>query len=257
MSGEIQAVTIQWSKKHLLLTVLGSKRYLFQHSKGSEQGLTLIECIIAIMVLVLVGTAIAPAMVLSVATRVQSQRAEQALEIAQSEIDRVRLLVERREDLSGGDVAAIIAEFPPLAGGVATITDAPAPDAFNCAPTATQGLPVSLDPAVDPCNLDPDQEPDFVIQSYRTEGINTDAGVPRAFEMGVRVYDSRAFRDGGSDSLLTENATLGPTSGEGSRLNRPLAVLYTDIVASEEGDSLCRFIEYQGDPSEPLPLGCS
>ena len=42
----------------------------------------------------LVASTIAPALVLSVATRVQSQKSEQALQLAQSEIDQVRLQVE-------------------------------------------------------------------------------------------------------------------------------------------------------------------
>ena len=222
-------------------------------NKTSEQGLTLIEVVIAIMVVAVAGTAIAPAMVLAVATRVQSQRAEQSLELAQSEIDRVRLLVERRDDLGGG---ATEADFPPLAAGFVDPANVPAPDAFNCTPIATQGFPISLDPGVDPCNLGPDEEPDFVIQSFRLPGFQTAAGVPTVFRMGVRVYDFRAFRDGGGAGLSAERASLGLTSDEGDRARSPLAVLYTEIAAGEEGESFCEITEFL-DPGASRPLGCN
>ncbi|MEM9817765.1 MAG: prepilin-type N-terminal cleavage/methylation domain-containing protein, partial [Cyanobacteria bacterium P01_D01_bin.6] len=64
-------------------------------SLSDESGLTLIECVMAIVVVGLMGAAIAPMMVASVATRVQSQKAEQALELAQGEIDRVRIQFEQ------------------------------------------------------------------------------------------------------------------------------------------------------------------
>ena len=71
------------------------KRYL--SATRTSAGLTLIECLVAIVMVGLIGSAIAPALLISVATRVQSQKAEQALELAQSEIDKVRQIMERSE----------------------------------------------------------------------------------------------------------------------------------------------------------------
>ncbi|MEM9504465.1 MAG: type II secretion system protein, partial [Cyanobacteria bacterium P01_E01_bin.43] len=78
---------------------------------SGEEGLTLIECIMAIVVIGLTGAAVAPMMLVSVATRVQSQKTEQALELAQSEIDSVRVLFEQ------GEVTPAL--LPPVLTGVA------------------------------------------------------------------------------------------------------------------------------------------
>lgn len=61
----------------------------------TDQGLTLIECLVALVVIALTVGSVTPALVISVATRVQSQKAEQAIEVAQAEIDAVRITLER------------------------------------------------------------------------------------------------------------------------------------------------------------------
>lgn len=234
---------------------LARSRSPMPSSAAADQGLTLVECIMGILVVGFAGAAIAPAMVLSVATRVQSQRAEQALELAQSEVNRARLLIERRDDLDMG--GATDANLPPESS-VSALGAVPAPSGIaggaDCIPTTpTEGKPIALDPEIDACSPGPDEEPDFVVQTFRRDSRLNDDGFPVAFEMGVRVYDIRAFRDGTS-GLQTEGGSLGLVSSEGSRLNSPLAVLYTEILASEDGSSLCELIQYEGVSS--LPLGC-
>ena len=61
----------------------------------SESGLTLIECIVAIVIIAVVGVAITPPLFLATAARVQTNRAEQAVQISQGEVDKVRVLVEQ------------------------------------------------------------------------------------------------------------------------------------------------------------------
>jgi len=60
--------------------------------RHSESGLTLMECVVAIAVVALAGALITPPLFLAAATRVQNRRSEQALQIAQGEIDRIRTL---------------------------------------------------------------------------------------------------------------------------------------------------------------------
>ena len=54
---------------------------------NAESGLTLIECIVAIVIISVVGVAITPPLFLATAARVQTNRAEQAVQIAQGEVD--------------------------------------------------------------------------------------------------------------------------------------------------------------------------
>ena len=175
----------------------------------------------------LMAGAIAPVMVISVATRVNSQRAEQALALAQGEIDTTRVLVER------GDYAA--ADLPPVAQGVTDrgIRDADGPD-----------LSVTDESSFDyaqPIDIDGDGQDNFLVQRFRAAGQLGEDGIPIAFAMGVRVYDINVD---GTGNLPTDPASLAIRSGEGDRSSRPLAALYTTIAVGEQGDSLCDFIEY-------------
>ncbi|WP_204137236.1 hypothetical protein [Halomicronema sp. CCY15110] len=191
----------------------------------NEAGLTLIECVMAIVVVGVVGAVIAPMMAISVATRVQSQKAEQSLALAQSEIDRVRIMFEQ------GDLANLPT--------VVTATEDRAPEVDG--PTGLTDTATTLR-VVDVNN---DGDDDFVVQSYLVSRV----GAANTFEMGVRVYDFDAV-DTATGALSTEEAMLGMTQGgraqntQGDRSERPKAVLYTSLGSTEGADSLCNWIDY-------------
>ena len=216
---------------------------------ANEQGLTLIECLVAIIMVALVASAIAPALVISVASRVQSQKAEQALKLAQTEIDRVRVSVERRE--------ATADDLPLPVEGVAdrdiVAVDGPNYGAFAAAgarPTVTQTRQV---------DVTGNGENDFAVQIFRSPGGPDVGGIPIAFAMGVRVYDLDAVDSGRTGSLLTEPASLGIVSTAGERRERPLAALYTTISVGDTSESLCDYITYYNNRDGEdfdLPLGC-
>ncbi len=189
-------------------------------------------------------------MVISVATRVQSQQASQALDIAQSEIDRIRILVERGEDYT--------TELPPLITGV-TFNDSDdekelasidGPDTLASTATVyTDAFPV---------DIDGDGVNDFAVQSFRTPGQSV-GGRPVAFVMGVRVYDVDALDSYNGNLPGNPQASLAMTGGEGERLFRPLATLYTSIAVSEDGQAFCNYIEYLSTASantHSTPTGC-
>jgi type II secretory pathway pseudopilin PulG len=215
-------------------------------SNASEQGLTLLECLMAVVVIGLTVTMITPPLVISAATRVQNRRAEQAMQIAQGEVDRIRALVARDEHIparlpaivANGNLQAVTApafpndswplKSPSSSCGAAYNNRAPSP-----IPSA-EGLRI---------DVDGDCEADFFMQTFRTAGTMNNAEVisgslrPSAFEMGVRVYWILA--DGSSGNLETTPASLKITSGQGKQRTRPLAVLYTPFSRSDQGDALC------------------
>lgn len=232
-------IVITNSLRHNLAALIASRQR--STTQTQEQGLTLIECLVAIIMVALIGSAIAPALVISVATRVQSQRAEQALQLAQSEIDRVRLLVERGE--------AATADLPPAVANLndeAAIADVAGPLAANPVATLTSPFQTRL------ASLGGNQ---FAVQVYRSPGLTIN-NVPVAFTMGVRVYDEQALAAEGGGNLPTVPASLGMTGGPGQRTERPLAALYTTVAVSEASNSLCNYIQYVGDENAALPQGC-
>lgn len=214
---------------------------------GSSQGLTLIECLVAILMVALLASAIAPALVIAVATRVQSQKSEQALKLAQSEIDRVRLAVEQGlASQTNGEF------FPPRVPNLAdnAVQGYAAPSGTVVADriqlddgTKTLGIKLNPPEAGNVISQDcvEDNSCDFAVQIYRAQGLTRDPDL--AFAMGVRVYDYNAVTSN-SANLDTEALSLAMTGGQGKRSERPLATLYTTIARGEDKASLCDLFNY-------------
>ncbi|MGC1217906.1 MAG: prepilin-type N-terminal cleavage/methylation domain-containing protein [Phormidesmis sp.] len=233
-----------------------------------NSGLTLIECLVAIAVIALTSATIAPIMVLSVATRVQNQKTEQALQIAQGEVDRIRLLVERSPTYTSADLALAESASAPLPttisptpGTAITTVGKPTSLAAESVWTASGYVPSAV--KAREIDVNGDNSPDFVLQSFRGGAVEVAVSpsilMPVAFDMGVRVYDYAAVTDdtGNIVSVLdTDAATLGFTSGEGQRGRKPLAVLYTQIINSDSPQSICTYMQYLRAPV-PGTMDCN
>lgn len=204
-------------------------------------GLTLIECLVAIIMIGLSTAAITPALVIAAATRVQSQKAEQAIQLAQGEIDRVRLLLETgRYDLDGlppeaEDLTGEPGQLQTIGPPTAVVQASASTNYFTSDPRTARSARVGGSTFVD----------DFIIQAWRTPSLGPERtisgqDVPIFFNMGVRVYDRRAF-DNDPDALLPEGASLGLTGGEGQRSRRPLAVIYASMAKGDLDSSLCNY----------------
>lgn len=224
------------------------------NSRSSEAGLTLIECLVAIAVIGITTASIGPMMVFSVATRVQNQKAEQALQLAQAEIDKVRLTVEQ-----GGDYGQRLRNLSLYPTTISVAANVPAPNAFvGNTTSSTPSVAVRQARMID---IDGDTAPDFAIQLFRTPGIEVPPTIgtvstPVVFQVGVRVYDARAAgRQVTTPGLERDEAGLAFTSGEGERGRRPLAVLYSQVGQGDRNGSLCQYWRFAG--STPTGLVCN
>lgn len=235
-----------------------SKKY----SHKSDSGLTLIECLVAIVVIALTSASIAPVLVLSVATRVQNQKAEQALQLAKGEVDRVRLLVERSPTYTSADLrlaessAAPLNSTPSSTSQGTAITTVGKPTSLVAKAAWSLSTYVPSDVAAREIDANGDGTPDFVIQSFRGGSPMVGATMPVAFDMGVRVYDYSAILRNGIGTLETKPAGLGFTSGEGQRGKKPLAVVYTQIINSDNPLSVCTYMGYLR-ASVPTNMNCN
>lgn len=213
-----------------------------------EAGLTLLECLAAITVVGFIGAAIAPVMVISIATRIQSQKSEQALSLAQGEVDRIRVLIERD---GGGDLASV--PLPP-AVTLADITAGQGPDGLS---TSADYYDADYTKARD-VDIDPENNngPDFAVQVYRDDGVVA-GGQPVAFALGVRVYEYETV-EGATGNLDTDQAAIGLTQSQGERGVKPLATLYTTVAFGEDDQSLCNYFDYIDSTSTDKPVvGCN
>lgn len=232
-------------KNRQLRKLIGAR--LKSLAQDNNSGLTLIEGLVAIVIIATTTAVMTPMVILSVGTRIQSQRAEQAFQLAQAEVDRIKVIVER-----GGNYTLNIAQTNPAVISQADFDDAalvPPPNvidntAYSTNITAARGI-----------STDDDAAPEYAVQIFRTEGI-TRGGKPVAFDLGVRVYRADVF-DG--DPLGVEQAQLAITSGEGQSGSRPLANIYTSVVQSDSEQSLCDYYDFINSvegTTVPTPSEC-
>jgi type II secretory pathway pseudopilin PulG len=196
---------------------------------------------VAIAVIALTSALITPPLFLAAATRLQNQRAEQAMQIAQGEIDRIRFLVERNQH-----------KFSKLPAISTNLTATPAPDGLveNFLKSSNGGCPTPYNDEQYPVNLalpvdlDGDCESDFMVQIFRTAG--TPPGLvaaddrPNTFCLMVRVYARPAIDnllETGGEPLIKDPASLQFTTGSGNQATQPLAVLTTPIFWSDQSFS--------------------
>ncbi|NER00415.1 MAG: type II secretion system protein [Cyanothece sp. SIO2G6] len=210
-----------------------------------EAGLTLLECVVAIAVIALTGAMIGPPLVMAAATRVQTRRAEQALQLAQGEVDRVRAMVVRGQgnvnllpDIS--TEANLEGQgAPTTTSGQLRTTNETCPDIDRYDATDASHVPALIQAL--PVDVDGDCDAEFLVQSFRypLEFEDDDTVIAQDFQMMVRVYSARASNH--FDNLEVEEASLGFTSGEGDYWKKPLAVLTTRVNQSDTDVALCGY----------------
>lgn len=210
--------------------------------KIEAQGFTLVESLMGILVITVVLVTITPTIVISTATRVQNRRAEQAMQIAQAEVDRIRVFVEQ-----GG---AYTAQLPPVYSGTITnnnIATVAAPTTFVNAINinASRELANASTKAFG-VDIDKDTQADYYVQIFRdgddsakVTGATGDITLV-AFQLGVRVY-SKVAKVG---SLQIQPASLQFTTSSGSQEFKPLAVAYTTVARSDAKVSLEKYKQY-------------
>lgn len=204
-----------------------------QPSPSSQSGFTILESLIAIVVVAILLTAIAPAIVLSVATRVQARRVELGTQAARSYVDGLKTGSIPAPEVS---TSVSIDNFRNVA--------APSPSALTCTNNSYCTSPASaslfcIDGNSDGActNAKPD---DLIIQAVRYNSISTDA--TQGYLLGVRVYRADAFRDSGtilrsSTGVRRAQQTFRGTLGQ---RKAPILEFTTEVAASATYDTYCQ-----------------
>ena len=214
-------------------------------SAKSDQGLTLIECLVAIVVISITVVAITPPIFVATASRIQSRRAEQANQIAQAEVDRVRVVMER--------VPETETELPQLGANANVV----ASGASKALASPGNGCPNKYSPStaqasateVTPVDVDGDCIPEFAMQVFRANDCKPKLPVgappilvPYSFDLIVRVY---GYKPGDAMTKLgAERMSLGLTTGRAGddpttgALRKPLQVLTTKVSRVGKADSV-------------------
>ncbi|AFZ08433.1 hypothetical protein Osc7112_4105 [Oscillatoria nigro-viridis PCC 7112] len=197
--------------------------------KSQEAGYTIIESLVAMIVVSVLMIAIAPVMAFSVATRVQAKRIEMATQAAQTYIEALR-----SEALKQG------ANGFPATSTTAKLEENPAPGNINAL--------YCIDKDGDQiCTAGSNQ--DFVVQGYYFNNLPATNPAKTGYSLIVRVYRASSFASG-VGALTTQKIQAdqnrqvqqGVTSAGLGNLRAPLVEMRTEIGASDrEGayNSLC------------------
>ncbi len=215
--------------------------------QSSQSGFTIIESLVAILVVSLMLVAIAPVLGVSVANRVQSKRVELAANAARAYIDGVR---------SGEIPAPPISETTPEQAAAVTPNGELDCDANGyCAtpPPTTDYAVFCIDGNGDDNGTDGDPScttnstKDMVIQAFgcqpdlgigddNNDGDENDDRARRGYVLGIRVYRTDAFAE--TIELETnENGARATASTFSSGIGRkqaPLMEMTTEIVSEED-----------------------
>lgn len=214
---------------------INTRLFLIKYLLSNQSGFSLLEALMAILVVSILMTAILPMIILSTATRVQSRRVDLATQAARGYIDGVRSGVI--------DITTAGAAFP-FINNNQDFQGLAAPSSVNIADlNGIQGIKV--DTNGNGFNVTDPQ--DLVIQPMRTGGIASGAELAtQGFYMQVRVYRADAFTQDAAGNLNGIQAGLTLQTGNGDTCpngrgivtntgggkNCPLVVMRVDINPS-------------------------
>jgi prepilin-type N-terminal cleavage/methylation domain-containing protein len=211
---------------------------------ASQSGFTIIESLVAIIVVTILMIGLAPVITLSVATRVQARRVEQATQAARSYLDGVRTgaiaFGPTDADDEEGTHGAITEDKAGDADDNLNKVPAPTKAAPNCAANQYCSQPTQND-AVFYC-VDGDEDDqcnsfqDFIIQAFGK--IPTQGGAPnriyQSYKLGVRVYRADAFTSDFTQGFEKDAPQSSFTGGIGLSPNQaPLVIMSTEVVVEE------------------------
>lgn len=202
---------------------------------NTTDGFTILEALVAMVVAAIMIAVITPPMFLATAARVQQRRAQQSLQLAQSEIDRVRATVERGAYTATELPTAVGATLANVAAastvhGQLKSTSSSGCNAYNGSTVASSALL--------PIDINGDCTSDYLVQSFRTTGPPGTAVPVTGFQMEVRVYADIPQLRANLGQLTATPARLSSNGGFGGATRQPLAVLRSTIVRPDTQNSL-------------------
>ena len=218
--------------------------------QSSQFGFTIMESLIAIVVIGILMTLVAPVITLAVATRVQARRVELATQAARTYIDGVRTgaITPPSNTITLNEVNADAsktfnsqrssfadANVPSVAGSWSCLNTASGYP--YCQNTSTSSLYcIDLDTTAG-CSSNSNK--DLVVQAFRSvNSTSTDAN--QGYLLGIRIYRADAFTNDGVSLKKTKQSTTTLsrqaifTGGLGDR-KAPLIEMTTEMVTSQTG----------------------
>lgn len=210
--------------------------------RGDISGFTIIECLVAIAIVSILMTVIAPVISLAVGNRVQARRVELATQAARDYVNGIqagvieapRQTIRLSEVDSGNNFVsqrtAFANVYPPSTSG-SLLCRATTSSNFYCSNSATSSL-YCVDLDGNGCTSNSGK--DLLIQAFRSvTPVSADAD--KGYLLGVRVYRADGFGD--KSPLLKSDPKTKRTqltfSGGMGKIKAPLVEMTTEIVNNQ------------------------
>ncbi|NES41941.1 hormogonium polysaccharide secretion pseudopilin HpsB [Moorena sp. SIO2C4] len=206
--------------------------------QSSDAGFTIMESLMAMLIITILMLGISPMIVLGVANRVQSRRVELGVQAARAYIDGVRTGAiehpkhELKMELEDGKNRSDFAK-----------TEAPKPSNLTCDKNAyceneKKNSIYCID--LDEGGCSSESPRDLIIQAFRsiTSSGDPSNNIDKSYFLGVRVYRADAFKDKG-DLTIGEKGAKAKARGPGlSDRKAPLVEMTTEITTGKPDFSL-------------------
>ena len=245
---------------------MNPKKKPYYSPASSQAGFTLIESLMAILVVTIMMIAISPAIVLSVATRVQTKRLEMGTNAARSYIAALSSgeIINSNDEkappppITDAATAATPNEIQVPSGGTldcrAPLGTTPIPKFFKCDTETADSFLYCADND-DTTGCDANSTKDMIVQGFGiSQAVDTSLtnaqNAEKSYQLGVRVYRADAFKD--SEALKRSVApdkleAKTVTSGIGDR-KAPLVEMTTEIITDRSSYSnLCERLKDTGN----------
>jgi type II secretory pathway pseudopilin PulG len=200
-----------------------------QFALSREGGYTIVESIIAMVVVGVLMTMVTPMIVFSTATRIQARRIELGTQAARAYIDWVRVDLAGRAPSQTVDLAAGVTNFPDTVPVPATSDLTGNCTSQNTYCTNGTLYCVNLD---DTAGCQNKSQRDMIVQGFRSVVTGTSGNPQDGYLLGVRVYRADAFQSG--LTLISKQAVSPITSALGNRA-APLIAVTTEMSATSAG----------------------
>jgi prepilin-type N-terminal cleavage/methylation domain-containing protein len=211
---------------------------------SNESGYTIIESLIAIVVVAVLMTAVSPMLVFSTATRLQAKRLELATIAGKSYLDGVRSGSIPVSTLGGTTWTEII---PVVATSALSTQDAPSNGSLVCPNTGYCTTPANVYCVdFDGSGCTSDSMQDMVVQAFRDGNKDPKTGYDptTGYQLMVRVYRANSFKSE-VGTLLTTDSSSTITSGLGNR-KAPLVIMSTEISPQKVQQSYQNYCDRVG-----------
>lgn len=196
-------------------------------SQNNQAGFTIIESLVAVIVLGILMTAIAPTIVISTATRVQSRRVELATQAARAYIDGVS-----SRNIPAPPISKTNSVNAPTTS--LNCNDLTADNGYCSSPKDSSYKVFCVDGTGDgKCTKE--ESKDLIVQAFGFNPDSTEAS--SGYKLRVRVYRADAFKD--NKALISNQTSTGKkvtqstfTGGIGN-VKAPLVELATEISTQQ------------------------